>query len=42
MFDEAMSEPCGNESLSLTKEGIINNTLVFVEDGVILSKVGAG
>ena len=39
MFDEALSEPCGNESISISKEGIINGTMVFLEDGVILSKV---
>ena len=45
MFDEALSEPCANEAQSLTKEGIVNGTMVFLEDGVILSKVvidGAG
>ena len=41
MFEEALSEPCANESLSLAKEGVVNNTLIFLEDGVILSKVPA-
>lgn len=37
-FGEGMGRPCENEAVTVTKEGIFNGNLVWVEDGVVLRK----
>ncbi len=38
-FGEGLGRPCESEAATLSKDGISNGALVFLEDGIVLKKV---